>query len=84
MPILESVCLEYGVDLISGQGFSTIGSKFDMAQAIGSGESLILHLADHDHSGREIEKSLRGDVSAWVTELARFTLSPFGIEAPVI
>ena len=67
--ILEAVCLEYGVELISGQGFSTIGSKFDMAKAIGSGESLILHLADHDHSGREIERALRGDVSAWVTEL---------------
>lgn len=66
---LEPVCLEYGVDLISGQGFSTIGSKFDMAKAIGSGESLILHLADHDHSGREIERALRGDISAWVTEM---------------
>lgn len=45
------------------------GQFFDMAKAIGSGESLILHLADHDHSGREIEKSLRGDISAWVKEL---------------
>ena len=69
VPILESVCLEYGVDLISGQGFSTIGSKYDMAKAIGSGDSIILHLADHDHSGREIERALRGDISAWVTEL---------------
>ena len=34
-----------------------------------AGESLILHLADHDHSGREIERALRGDISAWVTEL---------------
>ena len=69
VPILESVCIEYGVDLISGQGFSTIGAKYEMAKAIGSGESLILHLADHDHSGREIERALRGDISAWVTGL---------------
>lgn len=69
VPILESVCLEYGVDLISGQGFSTIGAKRDMATAIGSGDSIILHLADHDHSGREIERALQGDISAWVTEL---------------
>ena len=69
VPILTNTCLTYGVELMSGQGFNTIGAKYDMAQAIGSWDTLILHLGDHDHSGREIERALRGDVGAWVADI---------------
>lgn len=70
VPLLTDVCAQYGVTLVSGQGFDVIGAKRDLAESIAmQGDVLILHLADHDHSGVEIGRALNGDITAWVEML---------------
>ena len=69
VPILTNTCLTYGVWSLCPVRGSTPSALSTIWRRRLDRETPILHLGDHDNSGREIERALRGDVSAWVDDL---------------
>ncbi len=82
-PMLESVCLEYGVPVVSSGGFDSLTTKQRIARELASlGHCEVLHLGDYDPSGVHMFSSLHEDIAAFTVgfdgqvEFTRLAVTP--------
>jgi hypothetical protein len=82
-PMLERVCIDYGVPVASSGGFDSVSTKYQVAVDLARGDSIeVLHLGDHDPSGVHIFSSLAEDITAFTramggdVEFTRLAVTP--------
>ena len=70
VPQLERVCDPYSIVVHSTGGFDSVTAKHDLAQQLArDGDSVVLHIGDHDPSGVHIFKSLSEDIEGFLEVL---------------
>ena len=69
VPQLVRVCDPYGIAVQSTGGFDSTTAKHALAQQLAGGDTLVLHLGDHDPSGVHVFSSIAEDVAAFLREL---------------
>lgn len=71
VPQLARVADRFGVPVISGGGFDSITAKHDLAQEIAASKRPVrlLHIGDHDPSGKHMFSALDEDVRGFLARL---------------
>jgi hypothetical protein len=87
LPLVETICAAYGIDVMSASGMDGIKPKHTVGEeAAEYGHALIIHLGDLDPSGQHIPSVLQADAGRFARQLGgrleveRLLLTPETVE----